>query len=187
MFHLSYAHARLLSRIALFLLFTLHISHCCSLNFICWIIFALGVSHTPTARQEEVSPVQCACVILGVHCISLLFAFWCLLAPGVSHALTAMQEEVSTCPVRMRAFGLFFALFLVFTLCVSHCCFLKFICWIILVLTYAVRQAILRTDTKAGGGFTCPMRMRAFCPVLLSSYHYGYLSLFTFQFLPSLF
>ncbi len=33
-------------------------------------------------------------------------------------------------------------------------------------------RRLSRTDSQAGGDFTCPVRMRAFCPFLLSSYHY---------------
>jgi hypothetical protein len=44
---------------------------------------------------------------------------------------------------------------------------LNFICWIFLVLTLARRLS--RTDSQAGGGFTCLVRMRAFVPFLLSS------------------
>jgi hypothetical protein len=53
------------------------------------------------------------------------------------------------------------ALFLVFTLNVSHCGSLNFICWTCWVLTRA--RNLSRTNSQAGGGFTCPMRMRAFC------------------------
>jgi hypothetical protein len=96
-FYLSDVHAR-------FIEFTLYVSHCCSLNFICWIFWVLGVSCALTARQEEVLPVQCACAPLGVHsvCISVLLTSFsvvssgCSPAPGVYHAPpTARQEEVS--------------------------------------------------------------------------------------------
>jgi hypothetical protein len=60
----------------------------------------------------------------------------------------------------MRAFCPVFSLLAVHsTVYVSHCS-LNFICCIFLVLTRARRLS--RTDSQAGEGFTCPMRMRAF-------------------------
>jgi hypothetical protein len=84
---LSNAHARLL-------LFTLYLSDCCPLNFICWIFWVLGVSCALTARQEEVSLVQCACAPFVVHsvCISSL-SFICWIIWVITRARHLLRND----------------------------------------------------------------------------------------------
>jgi hypothetical protein len=95
-----------------------------------------------------------------------------------------------------------YACLLLFTLHVSHCCSLNFISWVFWVPTCAGQASLMHlqsgrmrflscTDSQAGGDFTCVVRMRGDCapfvPFCSPLTVLRYLSLYTFQFLPSLF